>query len=244
MRRGFGIAVATAFSLFAVALSIWDIDEDIAEAFPRAEPILPYVPYLAIALLLLLALFGLSRLGMAALYWVSNMRPSQLQNVSSCACREEDLEAVCNIAAMSIPGVLDLQKTQALYAHNPKFIHKVFDTQDHRIIGYFCVLPLTKKGVGKVKERDLMGDGMQVSYFTKRFAKKATVYIGGVAGIGNYVKAGAYEQLKQFLEKQNVYEAYTRPTTKDGVRLARQNKFEPVSGQDKLVAGVYAYKRR
>lgn len=236
--------IASLFSFFALLLSLWDIDDKVVSKFPEVEPIVVVVPYLAVVVLILVLVLFVFYLAEALYVAAMTRLPSALQNITSVTCREEDLPLIRQIAEREIGQVTSADDTLALYRQNKHSFRKIVDTKSHDVLGYFCVLPLTEKGVERVKERNLLSAPIDFSCFAKKFKKGSDVYIGGIAGVGARGKAGAHEQLKLFVVNKSVFTAYARPMTKRGVELAKENGFQPVSGDDKLVEGVYAYKVR
>lgn len=244
MRTLIWAIVATCFSFFALLLSVWDLDDKIVAEFPWAQPFIAAVPLLAVLVLILVFILFISYLLIALITAIYTRSTSSLQNVTSVSCREDDLPRIREIAEQEIGQVTSIEDTLALYRRNKHSFRKIVDTKTHEIIGYFCVLPLTGKGVERVKERNLLAPPIDLSCFAERFKKGSDVYIGGIAGVGPRGKAGAHEQLKVFIINKNVFTAYARPMTKRGVALARENGFQPVSTDDKLIEGVYAFKVR
>ncbi|MBZ9890100.1 hypothetical protein LB559_19430 [Mesorhizobium sp. BR1-1-3] len=236
--------VATAFSAFGLLLSLWGVDDRIIAKFPWSAPAVNLIPIASLTMLGLVFALFIVYLIVALISTIYIRTSSSLQNVTSVACREEDLPKIRKIAESEIGQVSSEEDTLALYRRNKQAFRKIVDTKTHEIIGYFCILPLTSDGLDRVKNRNLLEPPIDVKCFAQKFRKGADVYIGGIAGVGPRGKAGAHEQLKLFIVNKNFVTAYARPMTKRGVALARENGFKPVSENDNLVTGVYAYKIR
>ncbi len=238
------IILATLIFLFPVALSVWDIEEKISSKIPTLAPILSWVPYVSAGLMGLLLFIFLLEL----LFWLkeafSRWQPSTLRDVNSRPAKATDIPEIVRIAQKTIGPQITEENALQLYNHNPRCLHKVMDTKEGKIIGYFCLVPWTKKGEEKVYERDLISVDMDLDTFARKVRKSCSMYIGSIAGENSRGKAAALELAKTTLAKLEVNKAFTRPVTKDGVRLVKKYGFKPVGDHDELEPNVYVVKIR
>lgn len=238
------IIIATLLFLFPVALSVWDIQEKIEEQAPSLGPYLGYVPWISFGLLaLFVLLIALETIGLIieAFY---RLQPSTLANVASRPARAVDIPRIVGIAQGTMGARITEENTLLLYNHNSKCIRKVVDTRTDEIIGYFCILPLTVNGERSVMERDLINDDLDIGNFAKRFRRGVPVYIGSMAGVNTRGRAATLELAKVVLADLETSKAFTRPVTKDGVRLVKKFGFKPVNEHDALTSNVYVVKIR
>lgn len=235
-----GIFLTSAGMIF----SMWDLEEKILLRLPNAQIWLKYLPEI---LLLVGGLFLLFTIFWAFSYWASVVRKLLLfrrKNVAVCQCRSTDIDEISRIANQHIVGSTDQRKSMVLYNHCPKAFRKVIDTKTNRIIGYTCLLPLTKKGEQQIENRDVLVGDLDTSYFARRFRKGCSVYIAGMVGEKFSAKGAAISFIRDELEQNGALKAYSRPVTKDGVRLLKREGFQPVSEHDRVEADVYVFRAR
>lgn len=232
--------------LFAVpfALTVWDIEDKISASYPALGPALGYLPIVAFGLLVMfIVIIMIELLGMATQAFY-RLLPSRLAHMACKVARADDIPQIVAIAQKTMGDRITEENTRQLYNHNTKSIRKVVDTRNGSIVGYFCILPLTVNGQKNVMERDLIGDSLQVENFTKTFRPGSPVYIGSIAGINQKGKAATLELAQNLISTLDVPKAFTRPVTKDGVRIVKKFGFRPVSEHDPLTKEVYVMKIR
>lgn len=233
------LILVTIVSAFTLVLSIWGIDDRIATKFPELKPALDWLPTIAaifVGLILVLTFFETVRLIFEA---VGRVWEPPLRDMKCSDCKAEDLQKIHSIAQSQIGRVSSLTDTRKLYYHNRRAFQKIVNSKTNEVVGYFCVLPLTAKGEGVVKNRDpLLGD-LEFDNFAKRFVKGRPVYIGGIAGTSKPAQGAALHFLRQFIVNREASRAYTRPMTSAGLRLVRHYSFKPVSDHDEVEIGTY-----
>ncbi|MEE9356675.1 MAG: hypothetical protein V3U75_13880 [Methylococcaceae bacterium] len=100
------------------------------------------------------------------------------------------------------------------------------------ITGFFSVLPLTQEGVDMLLDGQIDGTHFTTKHIALNFNTPVAYYVGAIGSKGGKSKGVALgaltERMSAFLE---TYPApiYARPTTRDGLRIARQY-FEAVDG--------------
>lgn len=232
--------------LFAAstAMSIWGLDDKIAAKFPAMEPYIQWAPLVTATVFALLIITAILEIFSWLMEIYFRVWPSALRNVSLTNCKMTELPEVVELAKKRIGTSFDIQTAEKIYRHNRRSIWKVKDTQTNKIIGYFCILPLTARGEEKVLERDLIGEGLDIKCFAKNFRKGTPFYIGSIAGLSRKGGAAALESLKSQLVRFEASKAYARPMTAEGVRLVKKFGFNPVSKHDKIGHGVYVCRLR
>lgn len=102
-----------------------------------------------------------------------------------------------------------------------------------KITGFYSIIPLTNSGVEALHSGQIDGRGFFVEHIAKDNDTASAFYIGAIGSKGTRSKGIALGSLitniTQILDSKPRY-VYTRPTTRDGLRLARQRGFEAVDG--------------
>ncbi len=101
------------------------------------------------------------------------------------------------------------------------------------VTGFFSILPLTKEGVTMLLDGQIDGTSFTTKHIALNFDAPKAYYVGAIGSKGGKSKGVALGALlglmTEFLEKHQA-SVYTRPTTRDGMRVARQQQFEAVDG--------------
>lgn len=101
------------------------------------------------------------------------------------------------------------------------------------VTGFFSILPLTQAGVKMLLEDQIDGTKFTTEHIEPNFDSPAAYYVGAIGSKGGKSKGVALgaliERMYVFLENYPAI-VYTRPTTRDGLRIARQQQFEAVDG--------------
>ena len=132
----------------------------------------------------------------------------------------------------------DLAQAQGWHRKNGKLCWFLFEVAGRhgrkhhkpRLVGSYSILPLTKKAAEQVARDELSGAKLLAEHITKPSATPTAVYLGGLVADGVFAKA---ELLARVAERLEQYQAkgitvYTRPVTKDGLRLVEKYDFVPV----------------
>lgn len=244
MKKYLRTGTAVFFALLAFLVSAYGIDDKLAQNYPSFAPYKFLIPLAMFGLTGMIVLSLTIHLVISIFERVQRIRGTSLRNTTVSKCAHSDLPFIHALATEKVGDVSDLDQTKSLYFHNKDCFRKIVDVKTQAIIGYFCVIPLTKKGVEQVQERNLLSGMVDLKNFAKRFSKGNSVYIGSIAGANPKGSAAAVEQLKLFLMNKDCIKAYARPMTKDGVRLVKYYGFAPVSNHDRLETGAFVYKIR
>lgn len=238
------LLLATLLFLFPLALTIWDIEDKIGTRAPSLGPYLAWIPWISFGLLALFIVVVVVESLSLVVQAIYRLQPSTLANMTSLVARADDIPVIVDIAKSTMGDRITIENTLKLYNHNKRCIRKVVDTRSNQIVGYFCVLPLTINGEKRVMDRDLISNDLDVQNFAKNFRRGMPVYIGSMAATTTRGRAATLELAKVTLANMEITKAFTRPVTKDGVRLVKRFGFEPVSEFDKLISNVYVMKVR
>ena len=122
----------------------------------------------------------------------------------------------------------------ALQARNSKSIRLVERLGDGhiRLVGVLIAAPLTTLGVRQLAARKIrrVEDAQLQRHVCTTWRKPAGIYIGGVAGSDASAKIAAILATITLIEQSAPCVVFTRPVTKDGMRIIRRHGFTPVSG--------------
>ena len=120
-----------------------------------------------------------------------------------------------------------------------------------KLAGYFAIIPLNKLGTDLVEAEKLDGGSFTrdhiIAHKRGRIRKTPTsIYIGGVAARrGLRLRQFTLDSLKAHIGKENsngVKTFFTRPVTKDGLRLVKRHQFVPVNKFVKGFVKEHIYK--
>jgi pimeloyl-ACP methyl ester carboxylesterase len=112
-----------------------------------------------------------------------------------------------------------------------------------RIVGYFCILPLLPEAERGISQKTLTGATIPGSLLASPGVPMRAVYIGGIAGVDATARAVAMEQLMVQLSNMadgQVINVYTRPITRDGLRVIEQYNLSPLRPQESGLGAIYS----
>lgn len=100
-----------------------------------------------------------------------------------------------------------------------------------RLVGYYSLIPLTERAAALVQSEQITGASLTADCVVARGEKPAAYYIGGIAALPEkpqgYVVASLIQRLDK--ERRAGMPIYSRPVTRDGLRLIQKYGFTPVS---------------
>lgn len=113
------------------------------------------------------------------------------------------------------------------------------------IAGFFSILPLNNDGYNFVIQGKLDGRHLYTEHLSEDFESAVALYIGVIASKGRKEQGQAIASLMTSISKiqeTNACPILTRPTTKDGLRLAKRRGFEAIDGSGtKDLNKIYQY---
>lgn len=160
------------------------------------------------------------------------------------AAKRRDLRAIHEFGErMFGTPVSDLNRAERWFDVNRHIFWLIVDTairgtREQQIVGYYAVFPLDKAATDLLEFEQIDGRSFEpdhiIPFKPNRIRRKPScIYVGGVAGrnrkrIRHFVMGSLITHLKH--EKAaGVRVVYTRPVTKDGLRLVKKYKFRPVN---------------
>lgn len=116
-------------------------------------------------------------------------------------------------------------------------IHRKGMEENRRLEGYFSVLPLRQQGCRQFWNEEIKAAKMPAQFIATNESERRGLYIGGI-GATFRARPAAVAHLERivgdFLEREKLC-VFTKPMTRDGLRLAIRYGFVPVArGEDKL----------
>lgn len=128
---------------------------------------------------------------------------------------------------------------KAWFHHNEKMFWMLEETKRKgalsitKIIGFYSVLPLNARGLEMVMDNQLVGRGFTTEHLAKDFESASAFYVGVIASDGRRARhqsiASLLTTVQQLKDAKNL-PILTRPTTKDGLHLAKRRGFEAIDG--------------
>jgi hypothetical protein len=108
------------------------------------------------------------------------------------------------------------------------------DKSVRKKVGYYSVLPLSESARKLLEREELNGLKLTTEHILKQGETPAAIYIGGIAArrLPFRSRAVLLSYLKAHINRERergVSVAYSRPVTKDGLRILRKYGFSPVA---------------
>lgn len=134
-------------------------------------------------------------------------------------------------------SIVSIERLLAWHRKNPQILHAIVRVtrrpliRSTEIVGFFCILPLTKKATRLLSSNSLRGSDLLPDHITSQVHKCASYYIAGVAAEDKGAKRFTLLSLVSFITAvvaAHPAKIYTRPITADGLRVARHFGFAPV----------------
>lgn len=151
--------------------------------------------------------------------------------------RTDQLEAYHGLCRSILgEGVASLEKLRQWHGKNPDTVWAVYRQRSrglrHKIemVGFFSVFPVTKQASELLFKNQLKGTELGPQHIVSRGRTPAATYIGAVGAKGFRAKERTLGALMGYVTSpaRKTLLLFTRPVTKDGLRLAWQQGFEPV----------------
>jgi hypothetical protein len=157
--------------------------------------------------------------------------------------KRQDLKLIHAYASQELGTVSDLQKMEQWFKINHQIFWIVIDsavsgTREQQMVGYYAVMPLNQVATELLEAEQLDGTSFTaehiIQYRRGRIRKVPTsIYIGGIAAknkmrIRQFIMGSLIAHLNQEIAN-GVKVVYSRPVTKDGLRLIKKYNFKPVN---------------
>lgn len=187
---------------------------------------------------IIVIMIGLSKLVFNGLLWGTQQVVvlTDFMQFRAEPATEAELQKIHKMAFDFFEGdVSPLEKMIEWQRRNSDIFWVVFRDENSRskISGYFCVIPILKSATKLIKNEHIKGSEFSVDHITSKISrnKPYALYIGAVAANGIFARAASLNHIDQFMhhmKRKNVNNVYTRPVTKDGLRLCKKRGFKPV----------------
>lgn len=205
--------------------------EGIAQIFPGSVPATVWT---------LLPAIGFLFLVLAAVLWVVIRVPvpALMPNYEGYVAREGELKGVHELAERYLgSNVSHLNRMISWHRINPeifKVIYRVTRTRwskSKKMVGYYCIIPINGEAVEKLTRKEITGAEFQSEHIVSDGRTAEAVYIGAIVAAGMFAQGNTRSLLHSELTGQRSKRtciAFTRPTTKHGMRLVREYRFTAV----------------
>lgn len=115
-------------------------------------------------------------------------------------------------------------------------------TKHSELVAYFCVLRLNDQAAARMKRGELTGLQIRASDLARPGEPSSCVYVGGVIGADMVARAIALDHLITHITSMSLdpkTEVFTRPVTKDGLRLVRKFKMKQLAPNSKEIGSIF-----
>src|SRR3984893_12631271 len=151
------------------------------------------------------------------------------------------IAALVDKARQDIPGLTSNQMFQAVANHNPDTFWAIakkdhFDITAPRGEGFFAVLPLTHEGMRGLIDGSLDTRKPDLSFIARDSERPAEIYIWAIHAKGSLVAAISLVLQKISAPLYRGVNLYSRPVTKEGLRVLEPLGFSPGARYDGLFA--------
>src|SRR5712671_3094498 len=151
------------------------------------------------------------------------------------------IAALVDKARQDIPGLTSNQMFQAVANHNPDTFWAIakkdhFDITAPRGEGFFAVLPLTHEGMRGLIDGSLDTRKPDISFIARQSERPAGIYIWAIHAKGSLVAAISLVLQKISAPLYRGVNLYSRPVTKEGLRVLEPLGFAPGARYDGLFA--------
>lgn len=242
------VLVTTAVTALGIAGSLYDLDDKIAADFPILAPYIEHIEFAFLAILVFLtgalsiALFSkVQEIWRNKDFAETGPMRRRMQHFSCIDMKADDLPEVMKIYSATTDGTTDLSVSREIYGRCKKGWKKIVDTRTGKLVGYFIVLPLSKRGEKAILEKEFdLNHPNITNFFNMKHRNGSAIYIGMVGAVPNDrdAKAFALNRLKYFVNSSRFSKVYARAATGDGLRLVRKQSFKKVFAEDRTELGV------
>ncbi|HEY0022343.1 MAG TPA: hypothetical protein VGB24_05515 [Longimicrobium sp.] len=156
--------------------------------------------------------------------------------------RPKDLPVLRNFAQTIIDAeLLSVHALRAWQKRRPDCHQLVFKVTagmfrtTRELVGFFTVVPVTMKAKQELEKNELRGFRIEPKHIVGPREAPAALYVSAIGAKGWRARENTLMALKGFLAAlaSHVECIYTRPVTEEGLRLARQHGFKPVTRDQK-----------
>jgi hypothetical protein len=242
------VLVTIGVTLLGIVGSVYDLDDKIASDFPFLAIYVEQIEFVFLAVVVFLTgavtlalWYSVKELWDQKDYAESGPMRRRLQHFSCHDMQAIDFPRIMQIYHGTTPGNTSIEVSSSVYGKCKKGWKKVVDNRDGQIVGYFIVLPLSKKGENAILEKEFDFSHPNIdAFFNMKHRNDAPAYIGMVgAEVENQdARAFALNRLKFFVNSYRFSRIYARAATADGLRLVKKQSFSKVFEEDRYEQGV------
>lgn len=165
--------------------------------------------------------------------------------------KRRELRKIWEFAAAELPERPSWNATKRHYARIPNGFHVIERVVEMRywthssIVGFLTIVPVTADGVRELLNGVEFRESFMAPSFESSIAKG--LYIGSIAARGARARGEVLGYLRATLKQlttSGLPIVFTRPITKDGLRLALKNDYAPVDASVADMELGYIYFRR
>lgn len=133
--------------------------------------------------------------------------------------------------------IADFHRVREWYSKNPNVLYAIYSLRHFgfvtksKLVGCFSVFPVTKDAKELLERNELKGTELRATQITRPECGAAALYIGAIGASGFRAKQETLAALLGYVHSRTnkrTHVVFTRPITKDGMRLAKKHGFEPV----------------
>ena len=151
------------------------------------------------------------------------------------------IAALMDAARVDIPGLTSNAIVQAVANHNPDTFWAItkkdhFDINSPKGEGFFAVLPLTHQGLRGLLDGSLDTRNPDISFIARQSERPAGIYIWAIHAKGTLAAAIPLVLQKISAPLYRGVNLYSRPVTKEGLRVLEPLGFAPGARYDGLFA--------
>lgn len=134
-----------------------------------------------------------------------------------------------------MPPMNEVKRTFKVNGEILRFLEHITrgrNTEKKKLVGFCTVLPLKREAVALLEREQLNGLKLTRDHVCSPRETPAAIYIGSIGAKGSEAKAAILHYVLGVIHDQAAHGVrcvYTRPTTKDGLRVAKQYGFSPVA---------------
>lgn len=226
--------VGTLFVLGSVLLGAAAAKEGMEQLLPGSipAPVWSFVP-----------LIGLLMLVFAGVLWlvIRVPLPALMPNYECYIARESELKCIHELAEKYLGDVSPLTRMISWHRVNSKIFKVVYRVsrkprgKSKSMVGYYCIIPINAAAVEKLRSKEITGAEFQSEHIVREGQRADAVYVGAIVASGMLAQGNTRSLLQNELVgngSQKAQRAFTRPTTKQGMRLVREHEFTAVDAID------------
>lgn len=167
-------------------------------------------------------------------WWLEGERSERFR-----PAKRTELDEILPLYDRVVGGIRpSLNELKNLYSANSQIFtvlekrSKIAGRTSTKIVGFCTIIPLNKEAKNLLEREELHGLKMSPEHICSPRQKAACLYIGSIGAEGYRAKGAVLGYTLGVLNEcaqKGVAVAFTRPVTLDGLRVARQHDFEPVS---------------